>query len=143
MEKTHDYVHPTPHGGRCRVRIYQDGDDLPVVVCTEPKDNEGTSITNSAEQIGAGVLKKHPDVFAIGLTSRAGTESGKPFVWIEHYEDGARGTPQDRATFDLVEFAHYEPRDVRRPEGWVKEIGEPSWKALDRASVEALIGGPL
>lgn len=135
-----DYTAPTPHGGRCRVRIWESGDDLPVLICTEPKDNEGTSITNAAEQIAAWVLANHPDVFAIGLTSRPGTESGKPFVWIEHYEDGARGTPEDPSTFDLVEFSHYEPRDVRRPEGWVKVIGEPSWQPLDRATVQALVG---
>ena len=23
-----------------------------------------------------------------------------PLVWIEHYEDGARGTPEDPASFD-------------------------------------------
>jgi hypothetical protein len=37
----------------------------------------------------------------------------------------------------------YEPRDVMRAGHWSKEIEEPSWKALDRASVEALIGQPL
>jgi hypothetical protein len=53
MEKTHDYIRPTARGGRCRMRIYQDGDELPVVVCTELPDNEGMSITNAAGQIAA------------------------------------------------------------------------------------------
>ena len=74
-----DYIHPMPRGGRCRVRIYEDG----------ARVSEAT---------------------------------------------------QDRATFDLVEFSHYEPRAMLRPDGWRKEIGEPSWSALDRAIVEALIG---
>jgi flavin-binding protein dodecin len=49
-----DYIQPTPHKGRCRVRIYRP--DLPeegsaardeaVVICSEPKDNPGMSITN-------------------------------------------------------------------------------------------------
>lgn len=47
-----DYIHPTPHGGRCRIRIYEPAKGLPVVVCsTELRGNEGTSVTNSAEQI--------------------------------------------------------------------------------------------
>jgi hypothetical protein len=141
MEKTHDYIRPTVRGGRCRMRIYQDGDVLPVVVCTElPSKLEGMSITNAAEQIAAEVLVNHPDVFAIALSSTPGIEYDKPFIWIEHYQDGGRGTPSDPATFDLVEFAHYEPREVLRAGQWAKEIGEPSWSAVDRASVESLIG---
>jgi hypothetical protein len=140
MEKTHDYIRPTLRGGRCRMRIYQDGDELPVVVCTELSDNEGISITNAAEQIAAEVLVNHPVVFAIALSSTPGIEYDKPFIWIEHYQDGARGTPDDPATFDLVGFAHYEPRDVLRAGQWAKEIGEPSWSAVDRASIESLIG---
>jgi len=67
-----------------------------------------------------------------------------PLVWIEHYEEGARGTPKDRATFDLVIFSSYEITE-RAPylgEGRLS-IGRPTWTALERASVEALIGGPL
>jgi hypothetical protein len=144
MELKSDYEAPTPHGGRCRIRIYEDTTELPVIVCTELPDNPGMSITNAAEVIAAEVLANHPDVFdPFALGSIRGVSYDKPFVWIEHYEDGARGTPEDRATFDLVEFSHYEVRDVLRAGQWRKEIGEPSWKPLDRASVEALIGGPL
>jgi hypothetical protein len=117
--------------------------ELPVVLCTELRDNEGMSITNAAEQIAAEVLANHPDVFdPFSLVSIGGLSYDKPFVWIEHCLDGARGTPSeaDPPTFDLVEFSHYEPRGVLRAGEWRKEIGEPSWKALDRASVEALIG---
>jgi hypothetical protein len=73
----------------------------------------------------------------------AGLSYDKPFVWIEHYLDGARGTPQGPATFDLVEFAHYEPRAVLRAGVWGKAIGERSWLPLDRASAEALVGEPI
>jgi hypothetical protein len=136
-----DYVHPTPRGGRCRIRIYEEAGELPVVLCTELPDNEGTSITNAAEQIAAEVLANHPGVFdPFGRVSLGGLSYDKPFVWIEHYLDGARGTPQDPATFDLVEFSHYEPRGVLRAGEWRKEIGQPSWSALDRATVEALVG---
>jgi hypothetical protein len=145
MELTHDYIHPTPHGGRCRVRIYEDTTKMPVIVCTEFTDNPGQSITHAAEQIAAEVLENHPHVFdPFALTSIAGLSYDKPFVWIEHYEDGARrGTPRDRATFDLVEFAHYEVRGELRAGQWAKEIGSPSRRLLNRSSVEALIGGPI
>jgi hypothetical protein len=144
MELIHDYSHPTPHGGRCRVRIYDATTVLPVIVCTELTDNPGQSITNAAEQIAAEVLENHPHVFdPFALASIAGLSYDKPFVWVEHYEAGARGTPSDPATFDLVEFSHYEVRGELRAGQWAKEIGSPSWKPLDRASVEALIGGPL
>jgi hypothetical protein len=40
----------------------------------------------------------------------------------------------------LVEFAHYEPRDVLRAGVWTRTIGEPSWGPLDRETVETLVG---
>jgi NAD(P)-dependent dehydrogenase (short-subunit alcohol dehydrogenase family) len=64
-----------------------------------------------------------------------------PLVWIEHFEDGARGTPEDPHTFDMVTFASYEVEELGAYMGEErKRIGEPSWKPLDRATVEALIG---
>lgn len=129
-----DYMHPTPRGGRCRIRIYQRDGELPVVVCTELDDNTGMSITNAAEMVASQVLDSHRHDFP------AYHSSGKPFVWIEHYQTGSRGTRTDPATFDLVEFEHYEVRDELRGRVWHKEIGSPSWKALDRATVERLVG---
>jgi hypothetical protein len=135
--KLHDYTHPTPHGGHCRVRIY----DGPVVVCTEPLNNEGMSITNAAEVIAAGVLDEHPDVFdPFAIRALPHVEYDKPFIFIEHYLDGARGTPGDKATFDLVTFSHYRPRDTLHSGEWTREIGTPSWKPLDRATAEKLVG---
>ena len=117
---------------------------MPVIVCTELTDNPGQSITNAAEQIAAEVLENNPHVFdPFALASIAGLSYDKPFVWIEHYEDGARGTSSDPATFDLVEFSHYEVRGELRAGQWAKEIGTPSRKPLDRASVEALVGSPV
>ncbi len=49
MNLIYDRPHPTPHGGRCRVRIYTGGfgtGDLPVVICTERPGNPGMSITD-------------------------------------------------------------------------------------------------
>jgi hypothetical protein len=133
-----DYIHPTPHNGRCRVRIYRP--DLSeeggaarneaVVIATELPDNEGMIITNAAEWIAGEVISFH----------RLPT----PLVWIEHYEDGARGTKEDPHTFDLVTFSSYEVEDLGSYMGEErKRIGEPSWKPLDRVTVEALIREPL
>ena len=130
MHLASDYIHKTPHKGRCRIRIYMPEDleyDAPVVICTELLDNPGMSITNAAERLAAEVISAH--------------RLPVPLVWIEHYEDGARGTPEDPASYDLVLFSSYEVEDLGRYMGEErKRIGEPSWKALDRASVEALVG---
>jgi hypothetical protein len=135
-----DYIHPTPHKGRCCVRIYRP--DLPeakpgsaardeaMVIATELKDNEGMSITNSAERIAGEVISFH----------RLPT----PLVGIEHYEDGARGTPEDPHTFDLAAFSSYEVEDLGTYMGEErKRIGEPCWLPLGRATVVALIREPL
>src|SRR5215207_3101066 len=139
-----DYIQPTPGGGRCWIRIYEQSGELPVVLCTALPDNPGQSITNAAEQIACMVLDVDPvlcDPFSIG--SLPGVEYDKPFLYVEHYLDGARGTPEDPATFALVTFSHYQPREVLRSGQWVREIGEPRWSDLDRATVEVLIGERL
>ena len=133
-----DYIHPTPHNGRCRVRIYRP--DLPeegsaardeaVVICTELPNNPGMCVTNSAERIAGEVIIFH--------------RLPAPLVWIEHRQDGARGTPEDPHSFELVTFSSYEVEDLGAYMGEErKRIGEPSWKPLDRATVETLIGEPL
>lgn len=132
MHLAADSVHPTPHGGRCRIRVYLPDEkrDSPVVVCTEPKDNPGMSITNAAERIAGEVISAH--------------KLPTPLVWIERYEDGAKGTPEDPHTFDLVTFSSYEVEDLGSYLGEErKRIGSPSWKALDRETVEALVGGTV
>ncbi len=52
---------------------------------TEPRANPGQSITNAAERIAGEVISAH--------------RLPVPLVWIEHYEDGARGTPEDPHAF--------------------------------------------
>jgi hypothetical protein len=87
-----------------------------VVICTELPSNEGMS-TNAAERIAGEVISFH----------RLPT----PLVWIEHYEDGARGTPEDPYTFDLVIFASYEVEELDSYMGEErKRIGEASRKPL-------------
>ena len=101
-----------------------------MVICTEFQDNPGMSVTNSAERIAGEVISFH----------RLPT----PLVWIEHYQDGARGTKEDPHTFDLVTFSSYEVEDLGSYMGEErKRIGEPSWLPLGLATVVALIREPL
>ena len=127
MHLASDYIHPTSRGGRCHVRIYlpEDERDAPVVICSELPGNEGSSVTHSAHQLAAEVIRYH--------------RLGVPPVWVEHYPKEA--TDGHSETFELVVFASYEVKE-RAP--YLREmrltIGEPVWKSLDREAVEALVG---
>jgi hypothetical protein len=94
MHLTADYIHPTPRGGRCRVRLYlpEVEQDAPVVICSELPNNEGSSVTYSANQIAAEVIRYQK------LCSAP--------VWIEHYPKEA--TDGHSETFELVVFSRYE-----------------------------------
>jgi hypothetical protein len=72
MHLAHDYIHPTPRGGRCRIRIYlpEEEVDAPVVICSELSSNEGASVTSAAEQLTAEVIRYN--------------HLRTPFIWIEH-----------------------------------------------------------
>jgi hypothetical protein len=127
-----DYIHPYKDaGGRpahCRVRIYlpEEMHDVPVVICSELSNNPGGSITNSAEVVAEGVIRAN--------------ELPTLLIWIEHWpKDTTEGGTE---TFELVVFSSYKVEE-RAPylggeaRAW---IGEPTWKALDRETVEALVG---
>lgn len=103
---------------RCRVRVFEPHNQPLVVLATELPDNPGTSITNFAEQLAT----------QVGQLLAAPLET---LVWIEHYPE--RGTkPHERESFSLVSF-------TRTPHG----LSQPRWRHLDRAEVEAIIGGEL
>ncbi len=122
-----DYIHPTPRGGRCRVRIYlpEVEQDAPVVICSELSNNGGTSVTYVAEQLAAVVIRSH----------RLPT----PLVWIEHWPNEA--TDGEEETFELVVFSSYKVEE-RAPYLWENRawIGDATWKRLDRDTVEVLVG---
>ena len=65
-----------------------------------------------------------------------------PLVWIEHWPKDSTGGRAE--TFDLVVFSSYEVESrtpyLRETRAW---IGEPTWRALDRAAVEVLVGGKV
>jgi hypothetical protein len=126
MRLANDYIHPTPRGDRCRVRIYlpEEEQDAPVVVCSELPNNEGSSVTYSAHQIAAEVIRYHKLPIP---------------VWIEHYpREATDGTSE---TFELVVFSSYTVRERAPYLGETRlTIGEPTWKPLERETVEVLVG---
>ena len=112
------------------MRIYLPDDvrDAPVVVCSELPNNPGGSITNTAEVIAAGVIQAN--------------ELPTPVVWIEHWPE--ESTNGGEETFELVVFSSYEVVErapyLGETRAW---IGDASWKRLDRATVEVLVGGKV
>ncbi len=94
-----------------------------MVVCSELPDNKGMSVTNAAERIAAEVIKRH------GLAVP---------VWIEQRTAEMAHGPEER--FALVVFSDHEVRELPPYLGVRFTIGEPTFKRLDRASVEALVG---
>ena len=133
MHLTSDYIHPYKDtGGRsahCRVRIYfpDDPGDVLVVICSELPNNPGGSITNSAEVIAAGVIRAN--------------ELPTPLVWVEHWpEESTEG----QENFELVVFSSFEVVErapyLGETRAWV---GDATWKPLDRATVEVLVGGKV
>ncbi len=134
MHLASDYIHPYKSAGgrpaRCRVRIYlpEDVCDAPVVICSELPNNPGGSITNSAEVIAAEVIRSH--------------ELPTPLVWIEHWPEESTGGGEEM--FELVVFSSYEVEERAPYLGETRaKIGGATWKRLDRASVESLVGGKV
>ena len=130
MHLATDYIHPTPRGGRCRVRVYlpEEERDAPVVICSELPTNDGASITYAAEQLAAEVIRYH------SLTP--------PLVWIEHHPPLA--TDGNTETFDLVAFSSYGIRERGPYLGETRlTIGEATWKRITRGMVEVLVGGEV
>jgi hypothetical protein len=129
-----DYIHPYKDAGgdpaHCRVRIYlsEEMHDVPVVICSELSNNPGGSITNSAEVVAERVIRAN--------------ELTTPLVWIEHWpKDTTEGGAE---TFELVVFSNYKVEERAPYLGETRPwIGEPTWKPLDRASVEVLVGGKV
>jgi hypothetical protein len=130
MHLATDYIHPTPRGGRCRIRVYlpEDERDAPVVICSELPTNEGSSITYAAEQLAAEVIRYH------SLTP--------PLVWIEHQPP--LSTDGNTETFDLVTFSSYGIRERGPYLGETRlTVGEATWKRITRGMVEVLVGGEV
>jgi hypothetical protein len=103
MHLASDYIHPTPRGGRCRIRIYlpEEEQDAPVVICPELPNNGGSSVTHAAEQLAAEAIRSH--------------KLPTPLVWIEHWPKEA--TNGGEKPFELVAFSSYKWRRGRPTSG--------------------------
>jgi hypothetical protein len=98
------------------------------VICSELPNNGGTSITYAAEQLAAEVVRSH--------------ELPTPLVWIEHWPK--ESTDGGEETFELVVFSSYKVEERAPYLGETRaRIGAATWKRLDRASVEVLVGGKV
>jgi hypothetical protein len=111
-----------------RVYLSEDEQDAPVVICSELPSNEGSSVTYSAHQIAAEVIRYN--------------EFALPPVWIEHYpKEATDGTSE---TFELVVFSSYKVTERAPYLGETRaRIGDATWKRLDRVTVEVLVGGKV
>ena len=123
---------------RCRVRLFlppqESGHDTYIVLYTDDKDAEGTSITNAAEALSIAVCQQ------FNLPSERA-------VFVEHYD--FRHLPEGHddlgreEDFSLVSFAVPETASGRFDYVHRKILGAPQWKRTDKQSVEILIGEPL
>jgi hypothetical protein len=99
-----------------------------VVICSEVPNNPGGSITNSAEVKAAGVIRAN--------------ELPTPLVWIEHWPEEA--TDGVEGSFELVVFSSYEVTERAPYLGETRQsIGDATWKALDRTTVEVMVGAKV
>jgi hypothetical protein len=65
-----------------------------------------------------------------------------PLVWIEHWPE--ESTDGGAETFELMVFSSYEVTERAPYLGETKAwIGDATWKPLDRATVEVLVGGKV
>jgi hypothetical protein len=125
VKKTHDYIHHYrgywSDGGRCRIRIYQEDDHYPVVICSQLPDNPNTSVTNMAEYLAAEIIEEH--------------SLPTPLTWIEHYpqHEGEIGE------YSLVRFSSWELTEVCLGGVWRYRVGSPRWSPLRPEEVDVLI----
>lgn len=98
-----------------------------VVLCTEPDDNEGTSVTNMAEALATWVCKD----YSIKM---------EDLTWIECYpQDSQSFSHRDEDSFDLVSFTIVDrPSPYGRMTG--KRFVNPKWTPADREWVKATFG---
>ena len=101
-------------------------------ICSELRNNPGGSVTNSADVIAA-------EVIAAGVI-RA-NELPTPLIWIEHRPE--ESTNGGKETFDLVMFSSYKVEESTIPRGDENMEGDATWKRLDHATVEVLVGGKV
>jgi len=137
MNKTHDYPYQYHGfwrpGGVCRIRVYEEENRPPVVLCSELPENTNTSITNMAEYLATEIIRAHfPHRFEA---------VEEPIIWIEYY---GFLYGESTASYARVSFDSYRPSLVTNGCGNPRlRIGRPHWQHLRRQDVEVLIQQPL
>jgi hypothetical protein len=126
VKKTLDYVHHYrgywSEGGRCRVRIFREEEQLPVVVCSQLPENDNTSVTNMAEYLAAEVLENH--------------SLPTPLVWLEHYPEHEGRVGE----WSRVGFSSWEVEEVSLGGVLRRRVGSPRWSQLSSEEAERLMG---
>src|ERR671915_759941 len=116
VKKTHDYIHKYrgywSDGGKCRIRIYREDGQPPVVICSQLPDNPNTSVTNIAEYLAAEVIIEH--------------DLSTPVTWIEHYPEHE----EEIGEYSLVRFSGWELTEVCLGGTWRCRIGSPRWSPM-------------
>ena len=136
-----DYIHR--HRGfwdaqpeaRVRVRLIERPEGPPILLLSEPNDNESTSVTNMIEVLAAELIAKH-------CPARFEVLGEPPAIVVEHYPpnpDRPVG-PRNAGEYDRVDFASWRPRPAKS--GWQHRtsLGEPSWHRLKPFEVRELLG---
>jgi hypothetical protein len=71
VKKIHDYVHHYrgywSEGGKCRIRIYEDEAESPVVICSQLLDNVNTSINEHGRVPSGGGDRRALPTHALGM----------------------------------------------------------------------------
>jgi hypothetical protein len=116
VKKTHDYIHHYrgywSEGGRCRIRIFREDGQSPVVICSQLQDNDNTSVTNMAEYLAAEIVQE--------------CSLPTPLIWIEHYPEHEGEVGE----YTLVTFANWALMEVCLGGLWRCRVGSPAWSAL-------------
>jgi hypothetical protein len=105
----------------CGLLIVQNSAEQFVIFCVEVPGNPGTSVTNCAEHLSCGVLKK----FEIPWNN---------FVWIEHYP-ARRHADED---WDMVTFTvNKETSECEQP-SW-RPVTDDDWSELNVGDVRGIL----
>src|SRR5438046_5654979 len=134
MRKTHDYVHSYPGisagQGRCRVCIYEQVGQTPVVVINALTSNASTSISTLAPFLAAEIVNRHfPD---------HGDED-VPVRWFEHHERSEWQLKRRQPEFLQVEFTSYRATSQPTSGGTRVRIGQPRWTRVSRDTIEQIV----
>lgn len=125
----------------CQIEILRRDGQPPIVIATELPDNQGTSITNMAEQLAAEINVRY-------LGGRVG-EPAAPMVWIEHYlcrcPYAKRGLHElfTCESYSVVTFGSSVINEVWQHGRMSVTLGTPNWQHLEREAADAMRKGKV